>query len=101
MPVTEEWLNQQAQILLGKAEELYLPRKAFRFDGVKAGDAGPFVRFHLDGIGVGFELDRKALDTEARRIPRQRKQKSRMESLSERLEASEKSRLRKATQNFL
>jgi hypothetical protein len=61
MPVTEEWLNQQAQILLGKAEELYLPRdKAFRFDGVKAGDAGPFVRFHLDGIGVGFELDRKA-----------------------------------------
>ncbi len=28
---------------------------------MKAADHGPHVRFHLDGVGVGFELDRDAL----------------------------------------
>lgn len=57
--VTVDWLNRQANDLLAKAEAMYLTRdRAFRFDGVKLADCGPHVRFHLDGIGVGFELDR-------------------------------------------
>jgi hypothetical protein len=57
MPVSIEWLNFQAESLLQKAEEVYLPRDmAFRFDGVRIHDEGPHIRFHTDGVGVAIEL---------------------------------------------
>jgi hypothetical protein len=53
----------RAALVLLRAQELYLPRdEAFRFDGARAADCGPHIRFHLDGVGVGFELDRAALN---------------------------------------